>query len=211
MLGGMLLLAGFAYVGFVLWPRQLSAVPADAPAMPITIAGVVFNVPPSAIRQQVQRHPGAQERIDLSFQWPSLEPPDDSRRPQHVEPEEPPAIDRLFVTIAASDGTMSPAERLKTIYPRYMSAAPRVEAEGLAALPFGEATPYRGEDLVFNPAGGFVARCNRAGATPGMCLLERRIGAADVIVRFPRDWLAAWRETAARIDDLIARLRPPMR
>jgi hypothetical protein len=38
-------------------------------------------------------------------------------------------------------------------------------------------------------------RCtrNRAGPVPGICLYERRIDAADVVVRFPRDWLRDWR------------------
>ncbi len=47
----------------------------DAPALPITVAGVLFQVPPAAIRATVQRHAGPQERIDLAFLWPSLKPP----------------------------------------------------------------------------------------------------------------------------------------
>jgi len=211
-LGAVLLVAAIGYVAFVLWPRQLSAVPADAPAVPITIAGVVFNVPPHAIRQQVQRRSGAQERIDLVFLWPSLEPPDPLNHPEHHAPaDEPLPIDRLFVTISGSDGTVSPAERMKTIYPRYLTGDIAAVADGLVARRFSDATPYRGEDLVFQPAPTplFVARCSRTGATPGICLLERRIGAADIVVRFPRDWLADWRNVAARIGELIASMRPP--
>jgi hypothetical protein len=211
--GGMLLMAATGYVAFVLWPRQLSETPANAPTVPITIAGVVFNVPPSAIRQQVQRRSGAQERIDLVFLWPSLQPPDEAKRPEHPPFDAPPAIDRLFVTIAGTDGTLSPTERLKAIYPRYIADDLRAEGEGLVARHFRDASPYRGEDLVFDPAGPerFLTRCSRAGATPGMCLLERQIGAADIVVRFPRDWLADWRTVAARIDELISTLRPPVR
>jgi len=54
----------------------------------------------------------------------------------------------------------------------------------------------------------FVVRCNRPGATPGMCLLERRLGAADIIVRFPRDWLFQWQDLVEGVDRLIASLRP---
>ena len=58
----------FIYVVYVLWPRWPGPpVGADAPALPITIAGVTFNVPPAAIRVPVQRRPGAQERLDLTF------------------------------------------------------------------------------------------------------------------------------------------------
>src|SRR5262245_40843690 len=151
-LGGMLLLGSIAYVGFVLWPRQLSEVPPDTPSVPVTIAGVVFNVPPAAIRQQVQRRSGAQDRVDLVFLWPSLEPPHPGRQP-HAPADEPPPqpLDRLFVTIAASDGTLSPAERMKTIYPRYTTGELRPEQDGLMVRRFGDDTPYKGEDLVFDP------------------------------------------------------------
>jgi len=55
----------FIYVVYVLWPRWPGPpVGADAPALPITIAGVTFNVPPAAIRVPVQRRPGAQERLE---------------------------------------------------------------------------------------------------------------------------------------------------
>jgi hypothetical protein len=213
-LGGMLLVAATGYVTFVLWPRHLGEMSADAPTVPITIAGAVFNVPPAAIRQQVQRRSGAQERIDLVFLWPSLQPPNEAKPPQqHPDFDAPPTIDRLFVTIAGSDGTLSPAERLRAIYPRYIADDLQAEGEGLVARNFRDTSPYKGEDLVFDPAAPerFLTRCSRAGTTPGMCLLERQIGAADIVVRFPRDWLADWRGLAARIDDLIATLRPPVR
>src|SRR5262249_14292589 len=63
------------FVASVLWPRW-PQVAVDAPALPITIAGVAFNVPPAAMRVPVQRRPGAHERVDLAFLWPSLAPPD---------------------------------------------------------------------------------------------------------------------------------------
>jgi len=44
---------------------------------------------------------------------------------------------------------------------------------------------------------------------PGICLYERRIDAADVVVRFPRDWLHDWRMVADKLDRLIASLRVP--
>ncbi|MFL4999939.1 MAG: hypothetical protein ACJ8DQ_05735 [Xanthobacteraceae bacterium] len=213
-LGGMLLVCGICYIALVLWPHTLSEMPADAPSVPITIAGVVFNVPPAAIRQQVQRRSGAQERIDLVFLWPSLKPPDEAKHPQqHPNFDAPPATDRLFVTIAGTDGTLSTAERLKAIYPRYIANDLQAEGEGLVARHFRDASPYKGEDLVFDPAAPerFLTRCSRAGATPGMCLLERQVGAAAIVVRFPRDWLADWRALAGGIDDLIATLRPPVR
>src|SRR5262249_52740722 len=72
-----LALGAIGFIAYVLWPRWPGPpVAADAPALPITIGGVAFNVPPAAMRVPVQRHAGAHERVDLAFLWPSLEPPD---------------------------------------------------------------------------------------------------------------------------------------
>ena len=63
--------AATAFVSYVLrpsWPSEPVAI--DAPALPITIAGVLFEIPPAAIREGVQRHPGAHERVV----WSRVEP-----------------------------------------------------------------------------------------------------------------------------------------
>jgi hypothetical protein len=65
-----------AFISYALWPTWPSdPVALDAPALPITVAGVLFELPPAAIRETVQRHPGQHERVDLAFAWPSLGPP----------------------------------------------------------------------------------------------------------------------------------------
>jgi hypothetical protein len=213
-----LMVAAVAYIVYVLWPRwPAEPVALDAPALPITIAGVAFNVPPAAIRVGVQRHPGALERMDLAFLWPSLKPADQSAKP--ATPTSLPApggmLDRIFLTVAAAGNAMAPAERVRTIYPRYATTEPTSGPEGLAVLAFREGTPYRGEDLIYDAAApeNFLVRCSRngAGATPGTCLWEERIEAADIVARFPRDWLKDWRQLAADIDRLIKSLRPPLK
>jgi len=213
-----LVFAAVAYIVYVLWPRW-PAVPLalDAPELPITIAGVAFEVPPAAIRVPVQRRPGAHERIDLAFMWPSLKPADTAPKP--AAPEALPArgigptLDRVFVTIAGAGDAMAPDERVRTIYPRYATIEPVSGPTGLAVLAFREGTPYQGEDLIYDGTTpeNFLVRCTRngAGATPGTCLYERRIeNAADIVVRFPRDWLEDWQSVAGNIDRLIAALRP---
>ncbi len=200
-------LAG-APIAYMLWPAPAAIAP-DAPSLPITVGGVAFNVPPAAIRFKVQRRPGAQARIDLSFVWPSLTPPDASIKP--LPTDAPDISDRLFVTIAASDGTLSPGERLKAIYPRYADAAPIVGTDGLSLQGFREGSPYQGEDLIQDAAqpARFMLRCTRQiAATPAICLHERRIAGADVTVRFPRAWLDDWRRVADGVDRLIAGFRP---
>jgi hypothetical protein len=197
-----------APVAYMLWPRPAALTP-DAPSLPITVGGVAFNVPPASIRFKVQRRPGAQPRIDLTFVWPALTPPDLSVKP--LPTDVPSVTDRLFVTIAASDNTLAPAERLKVIYPRYADAAPIIGNDGLSVQAFRDGSPYQGEDLVLVPSAPerFMLRCTRQiAATPAMCLHERRIAGADLTVRFPRQWLEDWKTVADGIDRLIAGFKP---
>jgi hypothetical protein len=200
-----------AYIGYVLWPRWPGPpVGLDAPALPITVAGVAFNLPPAAIRVPVQRRPGAQERVDLAFLWPSLAPPDPNAKPPAPAPGTPPTPERVFVTISAAGDALSPADLLRNVYSRYTAGAAMAGPDGLAILPFREGTPYQGEDLIYDAATHFLVRCSRngAGRTPGICLYERRIDGAELTVRFPRDWLGDWRLVAGNVERLIARLHP---
>lgn len=217
-----------AFVSDMLWPTWPSEPAAlDAPAIPITVAGVLFDVPPAAIRAAVQRQPGPHERVDLVFLWPSLGPPapfdKTAARPagntgpaaeaaaEEAAAAPPSTRDRLFVTIAGLGDVLPPLERLRTIYPRYVEAAATAGPSGLAILAFRPGTPYAGEDLLYaadNPE-QFFARCTRAArAVPGTCLQERVLGAAEITVRFPRELLDQWRAAAAGFDRLVARLHP---
>ncbi len=199
-----------AYVAYVLWPRWPDApVALDAPSLPIIVAGVTFNIEPAAIRQGVQRRPGTQERVDLAYLWPSLVPPDPAHKASVGAPIDP--NERLFVTIQAGDGTLPLLERVQTIYPRYLVAEPVAGPAGLTLRGFRDGTPYQGEELVFESLAPehFLARCAKRGViNSGSCLLERRIGNADLTIRFPRDWLSDWKNVASGIDRLIARLHP---
>jgi hypothetical protein len=206
-----LIVGAAALVALMLWPRwPAAAVAPDTPALPITVGGVLFNVPPAAIRIPMQRHSGATERLDLAFLWPSLQPPDPS--PKLAPTETAPPIDRLFVTIEPQSVGMPPSERVRMIYPRYLADTQFDGPDGLKVIPFKEGTPYQNEDLFFDPATqpGFVTRCSRPGAagTPGMCLYERRIENADLTVRFPSEWLTGWRALSNGIAKLIGTLKP---
>jgi hypothetical protein len=205
-------LIAFVYIGYVLWPRWPGPpVGADAPPLPIIVGGAAFNLPPAAIRVPVQRRAGVQARVDLAFLWPSLAPPEPDAKPASPgAPAATPASEQVFVTISTAGDTLPPAERARQIYPRYTAAEAVSGPDGLAVLAFRAGTPYQGEDLIYDPAApGFLARCTRNGAGPtrGVCLYERRIDGADVLVRFPRDWLSDWRAVADNIDRLIASLR----
>ena len=197
-----------SYVGYVLWPRWADVpVSLDSPAMPIIVAGTSFTVEPAAIRMRVQRHPGTHERIDLAYVWPTLTPPDPAEKPSQV----PASVERLFVTIQGADGTLPPMQRVETIYPRYLVSEPQAGPDGLTLRAFREDTPYKDEELVFDSAAPthFLARCSKRGAVgPGNCLLDRRIGDADITIRFSRDWLQDWRKVADAVDALTQRIHP---
>ena len=205
-----LAVTALGFVGYALWPSWPDAdMTLDAPALPITVAGALFNVPPPAIRIPAQRRSGAQERIDLVYLWPSLAPPDPNGPGPNLAER-----DRVFVTIAAATA-MSPIERLKTIYPRDTATEPIPGPAGLAIFAFRDGSPYQGEDVVFDAETPekLLARCARTvnPLTPGTCLAERRIDGADLTARFPRDGLANWRDVAAGLDKLVGQLRSARR
>jgi hypothetical protein len=217
-----LIAAATAFVSYLLWPTwPRTPVALDAPAIPVTVAGVLFNVPPAAIRAAVERHAGAHERIDLMFLWPSLDPPaPDSNAPgpmavgENGELPAPHTDDRLFVTITGLGAVLPPAERLRTIYPRYIAAQATAGPNGLAAVPFRAGTPYESEDLVYvaDKPEQFFVRCSRPVRTvPGTCMQERLLDAAEMTLRFPRVWLQDWRNVASGFDRLVAQLRAPGR
>lgn len=126
-----------ALVAYLLWPTW-GADPASGPArLPLSVGGTLFNVPGSAIRMKIQRHSGPQERVDLSFTFPSLEPPE---APKHVSAdtveEKMQPIDRIFLSIAAHHDTLAPDTRVRTIYPRYLEKASTPIDDGLTMRAF---------------------------------------------------------------------------
>lgn len=199
--------AALATVTYLLWPtwRPISA--GDPDRLPITLGSALFNVPAKAIRMRMQRRAGPQERIDLAFEYPSLTPPE----PQaHVTADtvesKPVPMNRLFLSILADGGVVTPTERVRTIYPRYVEAQAEIQ-DGLTGRAFRDNTPYRGEDLFTADKPAFVARCTRDAMTPGMCLSERRVDGAHLTFRFPRNLLAHWRSVAAAMDMLVERMQ----
>ena len=210
-----------ALVSYLLWPTwPKTQVSLDAPAIPVIVAGVLFNVPPAAVRAKVQRQPGAHERMDMVFLWPSLTPPSpdslaDIKPPVAEDGEAPPiprTNDRLSVTIADLGAVLPPLIRLRTIYPRYIEAQATAGPDGLAIVPFRAGTPYEGEDLIYfaDVPEQFFALCSRAARSlPGTCIQERSLDAAVITLRFSREWLEHWRNTAAGFDRLVAQLHAP--
>jgi hypothetical protein len=206
--GGVVAMAGMAIASmmYLLQPRWAETPPLDPLPLPIVVADVVFNVPPAAIRIPMQRRAGPQERIDLAYQWPQLTPAaTPALGPAGPGPE-------LFVTIERSQGLLPPGERLKSIYPRYFDEAPQADPVGLMIRPFGDGTPFQGDDILYDQAAPerFLVRCSRAQNqfVWATCIDERAVGNAALTFRFPRAWLTDWRDVNAGIDRLIEGWRP---
>ncbi|QIP09001.1 hypothetical protein [Bradyrhizobium symbiodeficiens] len=209
-LGGIAAVCAVALVAYLLWPTWGTR-GVDAPdKLPVSVGGTLFNLPVTAIRMKIQRHSGPQERIDLDFVYPSLEPPS---APKHVTADTVEAavqsIDRIFLSIAAHHDALSPEQRAATIYPRYLDQAAATPADGLTMRMFRADTPYGSEDFYSAASPALTARCTRDAATPGMCLSERRVGGADLTFRYPRSWLSQWHDVAEVMDRLTAQLRGP--
>jgi hypothetical protein len=210
MVAGALSIGAIALVAYLLWPTWGSD-PQSGPArLPVSIGATLFNVPTAAVRMKIQRHTGPQERVDLSFTYPSLEPPE---APKHISAdtveEKPQPIDRIFLSISAHHDTLAPDTRVRTIYPRYLEQDSTPVDDGLSMRAFRDGSPYSNEDLFLANAPGLSARCTRDGTTPGMCLSERRVDGADLTFRFPRSWLGQWRDVAGAMERLAVQLHGP--
>jgi hypothetical protein len=208
---GVIVTAAVALVAYLLWPTWGSDASKDPGRLPVSVGATLFNVPAHAFRMKVQKHSGPQERIDLSFLYPSLTAPDGP--PKHLSAdaveETVKPIDRIFLSISAHHDAMAPDVRLRTIYPRYLDPIASPTQDGLVVRAFRDGSPYSNEDLFSADPPNLVARCSRDALTPGMCLSERRIGGADLTFRFPRAWMTQWRDVAGAIDRLTAQLGNP--
>jgi hypothetical protein len=197
-----------AFIAYLLWPSWGPDNGGGPERIPVSIGDTLFNVPTAAVRMKIQRHSGPQERVDLDFTYPSLDPP---AAPKHVSADtiersafQP--IDRIFLSIAAHHDALAPDIRLRTIYPRYLETTSTPSEDALTMRAFRDDTPYAGEDLFVANAPPLTARCTRDGATPGMCLSEQRMDGADLTFRFPRNWLRQWRDIADAIEHLTSQL-----
>jgi hypothetical protein len=210
-LAGVVAAGAIAVVAYLLWPTWEPDARSNPARLPVSVGATLFNVPTNAVRMKIQRHSGPQERVDLSFAFPSLDAPD---APKHVsagtmEETAVQSIDRIFLSIAAHHDSLAPDTRVRTIYPRYLEQSSSPGQDGLTIRAFRDGTPYSNEDLLFANTPNLNARCTRDAATPGMCLSERRIEGADLTFRFPRSWLAQWRDVANAMDRLTVQLHGP--
>jgi hypothetical protein len=206
---GTITVTAITLVAYLLWPTW-GTDPSSGPArLPVSVGGTLFNVPTAAVRMKIQRHSGPQERVDLSFEYPSLEAPEAQKHvsADTVEDKVQP-IDRIFLSISAHHDSLAPDMRVRTIYPHYLEQASTAD-DGLLMRAFLNGSPYSGEDFFTAGDPALTARCMRDVTTPGMCLSERRVDGADLTFRFPRSWLSRWRDVAGAMERLTVQLHGP--
>ena len=131
-----------AAIVYLLWPTWTFETAGDPDRLPVTIGNTLFNVPTKSIRVKLQKRTGPQERVDLAFMYPSLTPPE---APKHVTAstvdEDIQPIDRIFLSISAHHGALSPEERVRTIYPRYLDSGASNVADTLTVQAFRNGMP----------------------------------------------------------------------
>jgi len=201
--------AAIAAICYLLWPTWTASGASGPERLPVSIGNTLFNLPTESMRMKVQRHTGAQERVDLAFTYPALTPGIETRHVSADTVEQTPqTIDVIFLSIAAHGGALAPEERARTIYPRYADATASTN-DGLVRRAFRDASPYASEDLFTATSPALVARCSRDGETPGICLSERRIDGADLTFRYPRAWLGDWRGVADAMQRIVDDIYKP--
>src|SRR4051794_34107788 len=81
MLATAITVGAVALIAYLLWPTWGAGASNGPARLPVSVGATLFNVPAAAVRMKIQRHTGPQERVDLSFSFPSLDPPE---APKHV-------------------------------------------------------------------------------------------------------------------------------
>ena len=155
----------FVYIAYVLWPRWPGPpVGPDAPSLPITVAR--RRLQRAARRDPRQdaapgRRAGARRsRLPVAVARAAATRP---RTAATAGTTRRKVTERIFVTIAGSDGTLPPDERLKTIYPRYVATGPRSARAACRCARSASGTPYQGEDLIYDADAPerFLLRCTQ--------------------------------------------------
>src|SRR5260370_18300864 len=90
MVGSAVTASAMALIAYLLWPTWGPDASSSPARLPVSIGATLFNVPTAAIRMKIQRHSGQQERIDLSFAFPSLEASDAPKHVTEAPVQEPP-------------------------------------------------------------------------------------------------------------------------
>lgn len=112
----------------------------------------------------------------------------------------------VSLVFTTSDQSLSPSERVRMLYARFLSSEATPASGGLIRRQFRDGTPYEGETLFLSPPEGraFAARCPTVAKPelPVTCYAEIRHAGFDIQIQLARRDLALWEKIVARVRDL---------
>jgi hypothetical protein len=159
-----------------------------------TIGQLRLTVPAAYLRPGTQSlMPG--DPLDIVMTYPGLEPVN------RAQPERDTRL-LIFMKIERMDGVIDPAERISTLYGRFLDAGTFEHPGGLVLRRFEAGSPYAGEELYVAPPDGstFHARCPTERSGSGIeCLWRMRQEQADITTRMAPELLPHWEEISVGI------------
>jgi hypothetical protein len=206
---GIALLAAGALAWRAVRPDLVFGAPLVSGETPVqlTIAGERLTIPAERLRFADQRRPGEYPRVELELKWPGLLPLKDNDPAAKTTARDG---ELVFITIEARETDLDTADRIETIYQKFLSGDQTGDAapNGLVRRRFLAGTAYDGEDLYFEPGSvhPFATRCFAIdkGEPPISCLTDERLGShLMATIRFPIRALADWRTLRDRTDQMF--------
>jgi hypothetical protein len=174
----------------------------------IAIAGEIMTIPADRLRFPAERRSGEATKVELLLSWPELAPPGDTDPARYTTARDGKLI---FVTMVPRETDLDTADRLATVYQRFLAPGDSDGPGGLVRRSFRPGSSYDGEELYFEPGTvhPFVARCYpaRKGDPILTCLRDVKLGRhLMATIRFPVAALADWRRLRDGLDTIFAEI-----
>lgn len=174
----------------------------------LTIGGETVTIAAERMRFPAERRSGDAMKAELLFIWPQLTPPGDADPARFTTARDGKLI---FVTIAPRDTDLDTADRLASVYQRFLAPGDSDGPSGLVKRSFKPGSSYDGEELYFEPGvvHPFVARCYpaRKGDPILTCLRDVKFGHhLMATIRFPVAALANWQHLRDGLDTIFAEI-----
>lgn len=201
---GVALVAGAGAAGWFLTRR----VAAGKSVVAARIGDIALVYQPAYARFGGGRAGGRIETLDIAAAFPGFGPAGEAATPlAQADGRGKSAL--VFLTLARADRKLDPADLVAQLYTRFLESDVAETESGLVKRRFQDDSPYRTEDLYFDPPDGraFAARCTRptkpSDGLPETCLWTFRKGGLDISVRFERPLLAHWEKLAQGAQALV--------
>lgn len=174
----------------------------------IAIGGETIAIAAERMRFPAERRSGEAMKVELLFTWPGLTPPSDTDPARFTTARDGKL---MFVTIAPRETDLDTADRLASVYQRFLAPGDSDGPGGLVKRSFRPGSSYDGEELYFEPGvvHPFVARCYpaRKGDPIMTCLRDVKLGHhLMATIRFPVAALANWQRLRDGLDAIFAEI-----